>query len=141
MFAESYIRRLLKAHGRNNPSPRESSNKPKKPLRESDVANLFNLVAGQVENAPEHKALEREQGFGYRSVLGEILFAFVLCRPDIGYAVTTLAKFSAAPNALHHKSLKHLAICLRQTQDWGNYALAHGACRLSPRSAMRSYDI
>jgi len=33
--------------------------------------------------------------------------------------VTTLAKFSTAPNALHYKSLKHLAIYLRQTQDWG----------------------
>jgi len=116
---ESYIRRLLKAHGWDNPSPCESSNKPKPPLHESDVANLFNLAAGPVENTPEHKALEAEQGFGYRSVLGEILFAYVLCRPDIGYAVTTLAKFSTAPNALHYKSLKHLAIYLRQTQDWG----------------------
>jgi len=43
----------------------------------------------------------------------------LLCRPDIRYAVTTLAKFSTAPNVLHYKSLKHLAICLRQTQDWG----------------------
>jgi len=51
--------------------------------------------------------------------LGEILFAYALCRPDIGYAVTTLAKFSTAPNALHYKSLKHLATYLRQTQDWG----------------------
>jgi len=33
--------------------------------------------------------------------------------------VTTFAKFSTAPNALHCKSLKHLAIYLRQTQDWG----------------------
>ena len=98
--------------------PRESSNKLKPPLHESDVANLFNLAAGLVENAPEHKALEAEQGFGYRSVLGEILFAYVLCRPDIGCAVTTLAKFSTAPNALHYKSLKHLATYLRQTQDW-----------------------
>jgi len=119
LSAESCIRRLLKAHGWDNPSPRESSNKPKPPLHESDVANLFNLAAGPVKNTPEHKALEAEQGFGYRSVLGEILFAYVLCRPDIGYAVTTLAKFSTAPNALHYKSLKHLAIYLRQTQDWG----------------------
>jgi len=80
---------------------------------------LFNLAAGPVENAPEHKALEAKQGFGCRSVLGEILFAHVLCRPDIGYAVTTLAKFSTAPDALHHKSLKHLATHLRHTQDWG----------------------
>jgi len=109
----------LKAHGWHNPSPCESSNKPKPPLHESNVANLFNLVAGLVENAPEHKAPEAEQGFGHRSVLGEILFACVLCRPDIGHAVTTPAKFSTAPNALHHKFLKHLAICLCQTQDWG----------------------
>ena len=88
-------------------------------MHESDIANLFNLAAGRVKNTSKHKALEAEQGFGYRSVLGEILFAYVLCRPDIGYAVTTLAKFSTAPNALHYKSLKHPAIYLRQTQDWG----------------------
>jgi len=119
LCAKSYIRRLLKAHGWDNPSPRESSNKPKPPLHESDIANLFNLAAGPVENTPEHKTLEAEQGFEHRSVLGEILFAYVLCRPDIGYAVTTLAKFSTAPNALHYKSLKHLTIYLRQTQAWG----------------------
>jgi len=109
----------LKTHGWDNLSPRESSNKPKPPLHESDVANLFNLAAGLVKNTPEHKALEAEQGFSYRSVLGEILFAYVLCRPDIEYTVTTLAKFSTAPNALHYESLKHLAIYLHQTQDWG----------------------
>jgi len=65
LSAESYNLRLLKAHGWDNPSPRESSNKPKPPLHESDVANLFNLAAGPVENTPEHKALEAEQGFGY----------------------------------------------------------------------------
>jgi len=134
LSAESYIRRLLKAHGWDNPSPCESSNKLKPPFHKSDIANLFNLAAGPVENAPEHKALETEQGFGYRSVLREILFAHVLCRPDIGYEVTTLAKFSTAPNALHHKSLKHLAIYLRQTQDW---ALCIGARNLLLRSPKR----
>jgi len=119
LSGESHSWRLLKAHGWDNPSPHESSNKLKPPLHESDVADLFNLAAGPVKNAPEHKALKAEQGFGYWSVLGKIIFACALCHPDIGDAVTTLAKFSAAPNALHHESLKHLAICLRQTHDWG----------------------
>jgi len=39
LSAESYIRRLLKAHGWENPSPRESSNKPKPPLHKSDVVS------------------------------------------------------------------------------------------------------
>ena len=109
----------MKAQRWDNLSPCESSNKPNPPLQESNVAILFNLAAGPVENAPDHKALEAKQGSGYRSILDEILFARVLCRPDIGYAVTTLAKFSTAPNALHYKSLKHLAIYLHQTQDLG----------------------
>jgi len=56
---------------------------------------------------------------GHRSILGEILFAYALCRPNVGHAVTTLAKFSTAPNAPHYKSLKHLAIYLHQTKGWG----------------------
>jgi len=97
----------------------QSSNEPKPPLHESNVANLFNLAASLVENTRKHKALEVEQGFRCRSVLGEILFACALCRPNIGHAATTLAKFSATPTALHCKSLKHLAVYLCQTQDWG----------------------
>jgi len=35
------------------------------------------------------------------------------------HAVTAFVKFSTAPDALHCESLKRLAICLCQTQDWG----------------------
>jgi len=83
LSAESYIRRLLKAHGWDNPSPCELSNKSKPPLHESDVANLFNLAAGPVENTPKHKALEAKQGFECRSVPGEILFAFCFVVPTL----------------------------------------------------------
>jgi len=119
LSAESCIWRLLWAHGWDDPSPCETSNKPELPVRESDVADLFNLAEGPVENAPKHQAPEAEQGFKHRCILGEVLLACILCCPGIGHAVTTLAKFSTAPNALKHTSLKHLAICLRQTQDWG----------------------
>jgi len=58
-------------------------------------------------------------GFGYRNVLGELLYAYVLCRADIGYAITTLAKFSQRPNKEHYLALKRLAVYLRRTIDWG----------------------
>ena len=80
---------------------------------------MYTDPPGPREDDPAHSLLAEQHGFAYRSLLGEILFAYVLCRPDIGYAVTTLAKFSTAPNPLHYKSLKHLAIYLRQTIDWG----------------------
>jgi len=50
LSTESYIRRLLKAHGWDNPSPRESSNKPKPPLHKSDVANLLYSIWQQVRS-------------------------------------------------------------------------------------------
>jgi len=65
LAAESYIQHLLKAHGWDNPTPSKSSNKPKPPLHESDVANLFNFAAGPVENTPKQKALKVEQGVGW----------------------------------------------------------------------------
>jgi len=117
--AESCMRRLLKAHNWDNPSPNETSKKPTPPSHWDDVTALFALESGPEENAPEHKELEQRMGFGYRSVPGEITFAHVLCRADIGHAVTAFAKFSTAPNELHCKALKHLAIHLHQTQDWG----------------------
>jgi len=63
--AESYIRRLLKAHNWDNPSPNESSKKPKPPIHSDDITALFTLESGPKENTPEHKELENRMGFGY----------------------------------------------------------------------------
>ena len=41
------------------------------------------------------------------------------CRPDIGFALITLAKFSATPSEVHYQRLKGVALYLRNTQDWG----------------------
>jgi hypothetical protein len=43
----------------------------------------------------------------------------VTTRPDIGYAVTTLAKFAIKPAKLHYQCLKNVAKYLRNTIDWG----------------------
>ncbi len=58
-------------------------------------------------------------GFAYRTVVGDLLYAYVTARPDIGYAIATLAKFSAAPSKLHYQRLKGVALYLRNTLDWG----------------------
>ena len=36
------------------------------------------------------------------SVLGAFIYAYVVARPDIGYAVTTLARFSDHPAKVHY---------------------------------------
>ena len=74
---------------------------------------------GPAEGTVQHRVLEKQKGFAYRTVLGECMYAYITCRPDIGYAVTTLSKFSCAPTAYHYKLLKGVVKYLRSTIDWG----------------------
>jgi hypothetical protein len=46
-------------------------------------------------------------------------YMHISCRPDIGFALITLAKFFAAPTAVHYQRLKGVAKYLRNTQEWG----------------------
>jgi hypothetical protein len=43
----------------------------------------------------------------------------VVSRPDIGYAVTTLARFSDHPAKIHYDALRRVARYLRMTKNWG----------------------
>ena len=53
---------------------------------------------GPTEGTLEHKAIEQKAGFSYRTLLGEMLYAYVTCRPDIGYTITLLSKFGSCPS-------------------------------------------
>ena len=59
-----------------------------------------------------------KHGFAYRTLLGELLYAYVTCRPDIGYATILLSKFSTCPHDAHFTMLKKVAKYLRATKDW-----------------------
>lgn len=58
-------------------------------------------------------------GFGYQRLVGELIYACVLYRCDIGYEITLLAKFNKRPAKLHYQALKTIAIYLRRTITWG----------------------
>jgi hypothetical protein len=47
------------------------------------------------------------------------MYVYITCRPDIGYAITSLSKFSSAPSPFHYKLLKGVAKYLRSTMHWG----------------------
>jgi hypothetical protein len=58
-------------------------------------------------------------GFSYRTTLGKLLYAYITARPDIGYAIATLAKVSTDPSKIHYQQLKGVAKYPRHTIDWG----------------------
>jgi hypothetical protein len=85
-----------------------SSSKPIAPIPADCIEQLFKDV-GTLENTAAHKALESTRGFSYRTLLGELMYVYITCRPDIGYAITSLSKFPSVPSPFHYKLLKGVA--------------------------------
>ena len=115
---ESYLNRLLKAHGWETPGPKETDRHDIVPVRPDSVDSI-QRIEGPLVGTPEHADLEKRMGFKYRQVLGEVIYAYTVCWLDIGYAVTLLSKYATKPAELHYKSLKHLCKYLRATKHWG----------------------
>jgi hypothetical protein len=94
LTSESYIRHLLAAHHWETPTQHKTAlgSHPAKPLHPANM-HAISTTVGATKSTPEHAKLESELGFSYRSLLGELLFAYVTTRPDIGYSITTLTKF------------------------------------------------
>jgi hypothetical protein len=129
---QSYLPRMLKTHGWDKPSPTEKSDsKPIEPLDASTAEELSTSI-GPTEGSTEHRTLEKERGFSYRQVLGELTYAYVVGRVDISYIVTLLARYSSAPDRCHYFALKRLCKYLRRTIDWGIQYWRQAPCDLLP---------
>jgi hypothetical protein len=116
----TYIERLLITHGWTAPESGESDRHDLTPMSYDKAAHLLTL-SGPKEGTPEHRTLQEASKFSYRQLLGECLYAFVVGRLDIGYAVTLLARMASAPHAEHYAALKKVVKYLRATKDWGIY--------------------
>ena len=71
------------------------------------------------KDAPEgtaaHQVLETSSN---RNVLNKLMYVYITCCPDIGYAITTLSKFSSKPSVFHYKLLRDVAKYLQSTITW-----------------------
>ena len=63
----------------------------------SDCIKKMYSEMGYKEGTAQHKVLEDKAGFAYCTLLGDIMYAYMTCQLDVGYAVTTLLKFSSTP--------------------------------------------
>ena len=107
--AESYIDRLLKTHGWDTPSAKSKDPKrPPVPIPSTGIDSMYKEM-GPLDHTVKHAVLEKANNFKYRTLLGELMYAYVTCCPDIGYAVTTLSKFASKPSQVHYTFLKGVA--------------------------------
>lgn len=123
LSCESYLRRFLKYHGWDTTPSRDhrmiDGNHHREPLSSAELVRLQTARGPPLENTPEATSLSQRLGFSYRSVLGELMYAYVVGRLDIGYSITQLAKYCQAPSEGHYQALRRIALYLRQTIDWG----------------------
>ncbi len=119
LTCRTYLENMIGTHGW-EASRRQEEKDPKKlvPMNPATAARLMNLE-GPIEKSPEAKALIEQFGFSFRQLLGELIYAYVICRPDIGCAICFLSRFSGAPHAEHYNALKSICRYLRATMDWG----------------------
>ena len=113
---ETYIDRMMETHGWDKPPQRET--KFPVPIVPS-LAERLHKVEGPKEKTAEARALESKHGFSYRNLLGELMYAYVICRVDIGYAICLLARFSTNPGDEHFHALRAVTKYLRHTKSWG----------------------
>jgi hypothetical protein len=87
----------------------------------ANMSKKLCTLSGPAEGTHEHAALAKKTGFSYRQVLGELIYAYVVCQLDIEYAITFLSPFPTALVEEHYKALKDIGKYLRCTIDcdWG----------------------
>jgi len=73
------------------------------------------LLKGPMEGCADHKSLERKIGLSYQQVLGELIYAYIVCQLDIGYAVVLLSCFATTPAREHYLMLKGICkyLCIQ----------------------------
>ena len=111
---EKYIDKVNKNHGWEKET---CSKKPKAPLNDTLAREILDSGKGATAKTPEAVALEKEMGFPYRMLLGELIFACVVVRLDIGYAMSLLSRFAEYPAKVHYLGLKSVCRYLRETKD------------------------
>jgi hypothetical protein len=109
----SYLNKILANHVWSEEGKKEARHF--KPLHPSYIKELETSEGPGDPVAA--KTVETAASFAYRTGIGEIIFAYVTCRLDIGYAVTELSKFSTKPAAVHYTALKRVFRYLRQTRE------------------------
>jgi hypothetical protein len=99
----TYIGKILANHGWERGSKSESRL----------IKRYTQVLLGNWKNPPptdaiEMSKLEAAAVFIYRTVIGELLYIFVTCRLDMGYAMQELSKFSCGPYTCHYAAMKRV---------------------------------
>ena len=65
--------------------------------------------------------IEKEYGFSYRQDIGKLIYAMMICRPDMSFPLIKLSQYSSAPVRVHFQGFQGIFNYLRKTITEGIY--------------------
>ena len=98
------------------------------PTYAQNAVQQFNLENAKTRRTPLEASIKLTKGDEtsilfdqelYQSAVGKLLYLSTRTRPDIAYAVNTVAKFTAYPTEQHWKAVKHIFRYLAGTINFG----------------------
>jgi hypothetical protein len=103
----AYVTALLERHGMSDCKPCST------PTAKDFIATVAKASAADSRADRASEAVIRD----YQTVIGGLMFAMICTRPDIAYAINTLAQFASNPLPVHSQALKRVLRYLRGTVD------------------------
>ncbi|KAL7528065.1 hypothetical protein ACHAWF_009840 [Thalassiosira exigua] len=82
------------------------------------LRRLYETVGSK--DPKEQAALAKENGFSFRSGIGELIYPMSTCRPDLSFASIKLSQSSSCPHREHYKAVRHALKYMYATREYGN---------------------
>ena len=112
---EDYLSKILLAHqwhtlkASNLPIPMRSDSKYQRSLE----------TAIRPSSPQEQQHVQQQAGFSYRMTTGELIYALVVARPEISFAVIKLSQYGENPALEHYQAIKTVYAFLNNTKEDG----------------------
>ena len=115
IHSATYIDKIMANHSWSQPNRSEST------FREPILPSVMHDVMTHIgsEDVTVAMSLEKEMGFSFRTVLGEMIYAYVTTQLDIGNLVADLSRFTTRPAKVYYEVLKRGMKFLRHTRTTG----------------------
>jgi hypothetical protein len=87
----------------------------------ADATYMKTLETAQQPNTNQERELLKSKYFNYRSVIGEVLYPAIKCRPDIAVHIAKLSQYMENPAEAHYIALRQVCSYLAATINEGIY--------------------
>ena len=112
---EDYLLKILMQHD----WLQLNASMPPIPMR-SDSKYQRDLETAECHNTPEEQQhVHQQAGFSFRMATGELIYALIVARMEISFAIIKLSQYSPNLALIHYKALRHVFAYLNHIREDG----------------------